>query len=119
MCTTEHAIAFAAGLINFLISMLGVVAVIALVYVGFKMVTSRGDTGAWKNAKNMFTNVVIGIIIILGAWVAVDTVLKILTDRGGLEEWSSELGTDIDTYEDGCLAGSRDPNTGYCTGGGF
>lgn len=89
-CTTAHVSAFANGLIAWLISMLGVIAVIMLVYAGFRMVVSRGDVGEWGKAKEMFTNVIIGIIIILAAWLVIDTILKGLTNRG-LNDWTDEL----------------------------
>lgn len=111
MCTTEDAVDFANGLIEFLISMLGVIAVIALVYAGFRMVISRGDTGAWRKAKDMFTNIVIGIIIILAAWLVVDTILKGLTEKG-LDEWSSGLFSNGTQWREGV-------NTRWTTGGGF
>jgi len=85
-CTTEHVSTFANGLINFLITMLGVIAVIVLVFVGFKMVMSRGNEAEWGKAKEMFGNVIIGIIIILAAWLIIDTLLKGLTNRG-LDYW--------------------------------
>jgi hypothetical protein len=86
MCDTSFVATFANGLINFLITMLGVIAVIVLVIVGFQMVMSAGDPGAWKAAKDRFTNIVIGIIIILAAWLVVDTIMSILTGQG-LDFW--------------------------------
>ncbi|MEX2341146.1 MAG: pilin, partial [Candidatus Paceibacterota bacterium] len=75
-CTTEDVVKFANNLITWLISILGVIAVIALMIVGFKLVTSAGNPSAWAEAKGMFTNIVIGIIIILAAWLVVDTIMK-------------------------------------------
>lgn len=109
-CTTKDVIALVAQLVDFLITMLGVIAVIALVYAGFKMVVSRGNESEWKQAKAIFTNVVIGIIIILASWLIVDTVMRGLTGDG-LQYWSSEL-SDVSDPED-----CRD--TGHCTGGRF
>lgn len=91
LCTTSHVVAFVAGLIDFLIKMLGVIAVIGLVVAGFRLVISAGKESEWTAAKNMFTNIVIGIVIILAAWLVVDTILRVLTSRGGLNEWSSGL----------------------------
>lgn len=108
-CTTEHVVAFANNLITWLISILGIIAVIALMITGFKLVTSAGDTDAWTKAKEMFTNIVIGIIIILAAWLVVDTILKGFTDQG-LEERTQELSEPLPECDRG---------TGYCTGGGF
>lgn len=89
-CTTNHVVAFANNLITWLISILGVIAVIALIITGFKLVTSAGNPGAWADAKEMFTNIVIGIIIILAAWLVVDTILKGFTDEG-LNERTDDL----------------------------
>lgn len=108
-CTTEHVVAFANNVITWLISILGVIAVIALMITGFKLVTSAGNPGAWTQAKDMFTNIVIGIIIILAAWLVVDTILKGFTDQG-LEERSQELSEPLPDC---------DRDTGYCTGGSF
>ncbi len=89
-CTTASVVGLANSLISWLISILGVIAVIVMVYAGFKMVTSAGDEGAWTKAKELFTNVVIGIVLILAAWLIVDTLLKGLTGRG-LDDWTQEL----------------------------
>jgi ABC-type nickel/cobalt efflux system permease component RcnA len=83
-------VGLANSLVSWLISILGVIAVIVMVYAGFKMVTSAGDEGAWTKAKELFTNVVIGIVLILAAWLIVDTLLKGLTGRG-LDDWTQEL----------------------------
>jgi hypothetical protein len=48
------------------------------VILSFKMVTAGGDAGAISNAKSMITNVIIGFIILLAAYLIVDTVMKIL-----------------------------------------
>jgi hypothetical protein len=87
-CNTCHVVALADNVIGFLVQMLSVLAVIVMVYAGFKMVTSGGDEGAWSEGKKAFTNVVIGIIIVLAAWLIVDTLLKGLTGTG-LEFWGS------------------------------
>ena len=86
-CTTDSVVALVANLISFLISMLGVIAVIVLVVVGFRMVVSRGNESEWTRAKEMFGNVVIGIILILAAWLIVDTIMRGLTGEG-LNYWA-------------------------------
>ena len=75
------------GLVTWLIAFLSIIAVTVMVIAGFKMVTSGGNTAAWESGKTMFTNVVIGIIIVLAAWLIVDTVLQTLTKKGGISEW--------------------------------
>lgn len=90
-CGTDDVVNLANGLIEFLISMLGVIAVIALVYSGFRMVMSAGNETEWRKAKETFSNIVIGIIIILSAWLVVDLVLSGLTETGGLNEWLTDF----------------------------
>ncbi len=86
-CNTDFVVSFVSGLINFLISMLGVIAMIVLVYAGFRMVVSMGNEAEWTKAKSLFTNVIIGIILILAAWLIVDTIMRVLTGEG-LNYWS-------------------------------
>ncbi|MEX0918261.1 MAG: pilin [Candidatus Paceibacterota bacterium] len=74
------------NVVRWLIIFLSVIAVIVLVIAGFKMVTSGGDVSAWTSAKSMFTNVILGIIIVLAAWLIVDTGLVMLTG-GGINFW--------------------------------
>lgn len=85
-CTTADVATFANWIISFLISILGIIATIALVYAGILLVTSGGDTNAATRAKTLFTNVVIGIILILAAWLIVDTIMRALTGSG-LDFW--------------------------------
>jgi len=86
LCDTSDAVAFVNNLISFLIQMLGVIAVIALVITGFKLVLSAGNESEWTAAKERFTNIVIGIVIILAAWLIVDTIMSALTGEG-LDVW--------------------------------
>lgn len=86
MCDTAFAVQFANGLISFLIQMLGIIAVIVLVIAGFQLVLSAGNEQAWPAAKERITNIIIGIIIILAAWLIVDTIMKGLTGEG-LRVW--------------------------------
>lgn len=74
------------NVVEWLIIFLSVIAVIVLVIAGFKLVTSAGNTEAWSSAKSMFTNVILGIIIVLAAWLAIDTTLVMLTG-GGINYW--------------------------------
>lgn len=66
------------NVIQFIITVMILIAVLMLVVAGFKLVTSRGNTSAAEAAKKMIFNVVIGIVIVLAAWVLVDTIIKAL-----------------------------------------
>ena len=65
-------------------------AVIALIFAwgGMKMVMSAGNTEGVSEAKGMMTNAVIGFIILLAAWLIVDTILKAVTNEGTLGPWN-------------------------------
>ena len=61
---------------------------------GFKLISSGGNPGALKEAKGSFTNAFIGLLIILSAWLIVDTLLRKLLPNGngeisGYGPWSS------------------------------
>lgn len=88
LCDTSDVATFANTLIDFLIKMLGVIAVIVLVITGVQLVMSAGNESAWTAAKERFTNIVIGIVLILAAWLIVDTIMLALTGKG-LGFWGS------------------------------
>lgn len=54
------------------------IAAIMFFYAGFKMVTSGGSTEARSKAKNVFSNTVFGLVIAVGAWLIIRTILSIL-----------------------------------------
>ena len=61
---------------------------------GFKLISSGGNPGALKEAKGSFANAFIGLLIILSAWLIVDTLLRKLLPSGngeisGYGPWSS------------------------------
>ena len=70
------------NLINWLFGFLIVLAVLVFAFAGFRLVTSGGSTEAVTYAKQRFTYVVIGLLLMLAAWLIVDTVLKGLTGSG-------------------------------------
>ncbi len=63
-------------IVNTLLFIIGAVAVIMLVYGGFKYVTSAGDSSAVTSAKNTILYAVIGIVVALLSWAILDFVLN-------------------------------------------
>lgn len=61
-----------------LVGMVIPIAAIMFFYAGFKMVTSPGSTESKTQAKNIFTNAVIGLVVAAGAWLIIRTILSIL-----------------------------------------
>lgn len=56
---------------------------------GFGLVTSGGNQSALEAAKSKFTNAIIGIIIMMAAWLIVDTIMKGLlkNEDGSIDGW--------------------------------
>lgn len=54
---------------------------------GMKMVMSGGDTGAVSSARSIMTNSVIGLVILLGSWLIVNTILNLLVSEENMGKW--------------------------------
>jgi len=53
------------GIVNIALPVAGIVALILFVIAGYKMITSQGNPDKLKDAKDMITNAVIGLVFIL------------------------------------------------------
>lgn len=84
-CSACNVVYMANGLITWLIGILFVVFALLLAIAGVKLVTSGGNHHALDEAKSSFTNAIIGFIIILSAWIIVDTIMRGLVGRPGQE----------------------------------
>jgi hypothetical protein len=89
-CQTCHAVQLVNNVIEWLILILGTIAAIIIVYAGFQLVTSGGNTGAKEKAKELITNMFIGYAIVLAGWLLIDTGMKMLLTDGsaGLGVWN-------------------------------
>lgn len=58
------------------------VAVIFLVWVGFKFVLARGNSTEIENAKRSFVHTVLGIAIFLGAWIIAQVISATVSQFG-------------------------------------
>jgi len=91
-CSACNLVSMANRVIDWLIGVLLVVFGVLITIAGFKLVLSRGDTSAYSAAKSMFTDALIGFLIILAAWIIVDTLIKGLNVQGmsgGPLPWST------------------------------
>jgi Type IV secretion system pilin len=77
-CTTCNVVNIANGLIKWLIGFLFVLFAVLIAWAGFGLVTSGGNPGALDAAKDKFSNAIIGIILVLSAWLIVDTLMRAL-----------------------------------------
>ena len=67
------------NIVGFIIGISVTLFLLVIVYAGFSLVTSGGDTSKLDQSKRLLTNGVVGIIIIIASWFIIDTVLKLTT----------------------------------------
>lgn len=60
----------------------GLIFAIIMMKAGFGLVTSGGNPGALNAAKGMFQNAIIGLLIVMGAWLLVDVLMRSLLAGG-------------------------------------
>ncbi len=71
------------NIIAVLLSVLGIIFVVLVVYAGFLYLTAAGDTDKVKKAKTLLTQSIIGLIIIVAAYAIAAFVIDALTDVAG------------------------------------
>lgn len=68
--------------INILLAIAGLIAVIFLIIGGFKYITSGGNEETAEAAKKTITNAIIGIVVIILAFVIVTVISNALSGQG-------------------------------------
>lgn len=81
--TTTDPRVIAARIINYALSMMGIVMVSLMIYAGFLWMTSGGDPEKVDKAKTMIRNAIIGAVIILSAWGITTYVIRRLLEAAG------------------------------------
>ena len=81
-CNWNGAVALANNLLDFMIYMSVLIAVLLFAFAGFKYMTAGGDVGQIKQAHKIFKNAAIGFVLVLTAWLIVDTILSVLAKAG-------------------------------------
>lgn len=56
-----------------------------MIVAGFGLITSAGNTSALEGAKSKFKNGIIGLLIIMSAWIFVDTIMRSIVGGGSGE----------------------------------
>jgi hypothetical protein len=82
-CDFGYFIEMINGIINWIISIAGVIFAISLIYGGFLYITSGGDSGKKSKANDIMWNTLKGFVIILVAWLIVYTLLDYLVTKDG------------------------------------
>lgn len=89
-------------IVNFALSFLGLVAIVIVIYGGFLYVTSRGEETQATEGKKAITYAALGILIILGSYAGVNTLLGITGADTGTETTTgltiSEAGSAFDVH---------------------
>lgn len=70
-------------LINVFLGLLGIIFLLLIIYAGFLWMTAAGDDGKVKQAKNIMTTSVVGLIILLSAYAISTFVIEQLTTATG------------------------------------
>ncbi len=66
------------NVMQFLIAVSIIIAVIVFIFAGYLMVYSRGDAGQIQRAKGLFGNVLMGVLLLLTAYLIINTILGVL-----------------------------------------
>jgi hypothetical protein len=81
----------ATNIIRIVLGLLGVIAVILIMYGGYIWMTSAGDQVKVDNAKNILRNAVIGLLIILSAFALATYILnRLIYSTGGVSNFNTE-----------------------------
>jgi hypothetical protein len=89
-CQVCHAVTLGQRIINFLVTIASSLAVIMFAYAGFQILTARGNSSKITEAWGIFTNVMIGLVIVLAGWLIVDTVMKAAFEGSELDNKAKE-----------------------------
>lgn len=92
-CTVCDMQKLAQQVLNFCFILMIILAALLFVNAGFKYLMAASDPGGVSQAHKIFTNTLIGIVIILCAWLIVDTILKQLAGSsiGSYGPWNEIL----------------------------
>ncbi len=83
-CTICHLGQLAQNILNFLIYTGVVLCVFVIIWAGFLYLTDGGKTGKATKAKSMFFKVVVGLILMLSAWLIVDLIIRFMVNPSKL-----------------------------------
>lgn len=87
-CNFCHVMQLINNVIEFVIQISFVLFVFVLLYAGFQLVVSQGNPTAKNEAKEKFVNLIVGFLIVLSAWLIVDTIMKVLVNPAEVGPWN-------------------------------
>lgn len=83
-CTIGHLGGLLVGIFEFLLGLSVVIALMMIVWGGFQMVKGwfeEDPAGAYKDGKNTVRRAVFGLVLVLGAYLIVETLLFLFTGK--------------------------------------
>ena len=80
-CTVCDIAKTAQNLLNTAIYIAVFMSSILFAYAGFIYITNIANHGEITKARNIFANVIIGLVIILASWLVIDTLMKTLVNN--------------------------------------
>lgn len=87
-CSACHFVELGNNLVSWLIGVITVLFAVLMAVAGFGLVTSGGNPSALQAAKDKFTNGLIGFLIVLSAWLLIDTLMRgLLGNNGEIQGW--------------------------------
>lgn len=87
-CTLCHIWHLASNIINFISFNLAIpLATLLFVAAGVVFLTSGGNQEKVALARSIFTNTIIGLVIIFASWLLIDTLIKSIATSGTTEAW--------------------------------
>ncbi len=93
-CDFQALLELAQNILKFIITTAIVVSAIMFAYAGWLFLSDAGNTTNIAAGKKIFSSVAVGLVIVLVAWLLVDTLLDVLTGKG-IEERESDVTVDI------------------------
>ena len=76
------------NILNTAIYLLVVLSAVLFAWAGFKMLLSGGDTAEYAQGKRVFSNVIIGLVIVLTGWMVVNVVMTTLLKKDPQWPWN-------------------------------
>lgn len=95
-CTLCHLLELAQNVLNFAIEMAFLIVVIFIVYGGLRWIFSGGKPENITTGQKLITNAIVGIVIILSAWLIVNTVFWFVYKIGVDPDYYSGTWYDIE-----------------------
>jgi hypothetical protein len=82
------------NVVRVVIAVAFVLVTLAFVYAGFVWMTSAGNPGKVEQGKHLLLNTLLGMVLILGAWLLIDFVMKTVYREGSFGPWNNILAGD-------------------------